>query len=239
MAGAGLLGCPEAIAQETHNEERSYSYSFTTRVHSISHFPMGGVYVNNNPSMDFEASLDIGKTGIFMFKSIDLVDAQSPLHYATVGMSRTISIGSSLEFIPSTGYFLSQSSGFRGSDSDMWAAVSIKKKIGDNVYLLNTTMMGNLVVKEHTPSMTNRLKINVTLSGFELDALVWYSQTLNQPIGYTSGSFGISTPKIPVNKVVSLKMHCAYQQFISQERPGFAMRRGVLFSLIMPLEFSH
>jgi len=238
MAGVGLFGCPEVIAQETNNEVRPYSFSFTTRIHSISHFPMGGVYVNNNPTMDFDASLDIGNTSVFAFRSADLVDSGSPLNYATIGLSRTVGIGEGFDVIPAVGYFLSQNRGFRGPESDAWTAVTLKKRITQGICIYNTTMMGNLVVKEHTPSFTNRLKINFTFSGFELDAFIWYSQTLKQPIGYTSGSLGISTPKIPISKAVSLKMHCAYQQFISSEQPESAMNKGILFSLILPVEFN-
>ncbi|MGE0590763.1 MAG: hypothetical protein AB7O48_19430 [Cyclobacteriaceae bacterium] len=230
----------QSIGQDQGSKASSkpYTLRLVPQIHSTGYFPYGGSYLTYHPTMDAQIFFQKGNTGVFVFKSVDLVDHSVNTNYASIGIVHTIKLSESLEFIPFAGYFLAQVESFKDQSSDAWAAVDLKKRVNKNLVLVNTSMMGNIAQRAHSLSMTNRLKLNYTLRSFTVDMFVWYSQAIDQQRGYTSASLGITAPSIAINPSVKLKFHSAYQQYISQEHPGSAMKRGVLISMSAPIDLS-
>ncbi len=234
----GLSFQSSGQVQGSKASSKPYILRLVPQIHSTGYFPYGGSYVTYHPTMDAQIYFQKGNTGVFVFKSVDLIDYSANTNYASLGIVRTIKLNESLEIIPFAGYFFAQVESFKDQSSDAWAAVDLKKRVNKNLVLVNTSMMGNIAQRAHSLSMTNRLKVNYTFKSITVDMFVWYSQSVGEQQGYTSASLGITAPSVEIGSRTTLKFHCAYQQYVSQEHPSSAMKRGVLLSMSTPIDLS-
>jgi hypothetical protein len=58
---------------------------------------------------------------------------------------------------------------------------------------------------------------------------------LDEGIHATSASFGFTFPIVEVSPKALLQMTSSYQRYLTKDRPSYALREGVLFTLALPI----
>ena len=237
-----LLSLPftgmRSLAQHTVSkaDDQSYSLVLTPKLHSAGHFPYSGSYINRNLNAELGLSYEGSMIGGFISKNIDLVDAHSSLNYATVGLFKSINLNRSIVLTPYLGYFFGQANSLMDTGSDSWAAVVVKFTVNKWFLIENTSLVSNLLQHAAGTSLANRLNVRVTIKGFRFDSFTWYSHVFKQEPHFVSGGFSITTPDWKINDNISVKTQVAMLQQLSLEKPASAKKRGLVVSLIVPIE---
>ncbi len=122
--------------------------------------------------------------------------------------------------------------------SDLWACVVVTLAVSRNVTIENTVLAGNLVRHHPNVSITNRLNAMLRVGRFKVDAYAWYVHSSGSPLHFVSSSLAITSPDWVITPAVSARIQVALLQHMSSEKPEGSMRRGMLVSLIVPVELS-
>jgi hypothetical protein len=217
-------------------DDQSYSLVLTPKVHSAGHFPYSGIYINRNPNTELGLRYEGRLVGGFISKNIDLVDVHSSLTYTTVGLFKSINLNKSIVLTPYVGYFFAQANSFMDPDSDAWASVVLRFTVNKWFLIENTSLVSNLLQHAAGTSLANRFNVRVSLKGFKFDSYTWYSYALNRKPHFVFGSFSITTPDWKLNNNISVKTQVSIVQQLSSEKPASAKKRGLLVSLIVPID---
>lgn len=244
MSVSGLLfSCCLAIGFNTlaqqpvsKVDQRPYSLSLTTKLHSTGHLPYSGVYLNHHLNTEINLSWKYKQFGGFISKNFDYADAHSSVNFSTVGIYRSFQMSKSVKLTPYLGCFLKQVNSLMDNGSDMWAAAVVKATINKWLFIENTSLVGNLVVNPTAASLANRLNVVASIRKFKLDAFAWYSHSFKNAPHFVSASLAITSPDWVITPSVSARVQVAMIQQIANEKPEGAMYRGGLISLIIPID---
>ena len=214
------------------------SVEFVAKIHSTGHSPYSGVYNNRHLNGEFNIRYSRRHFGAFVSKCVDFADMHSGLNFTTAGIHYAFQLTKSLQFLPYVGYFLDQRTSLIGEHSNLWAAAEFKWAITPRFFLKNTALFVNLDKEETAVALSNRINAQAAIGKFKVDMFIWYTHALKDAPHYASVSLAVTSPDWKLSDAVSVRVQVAGLQQISNQRPENAMVRGVLFSLIIPVEWS-
>ena len=233
---AGVKGTAQDAESKTGKQ--SYSLEITPKLHSAGYFQYSGALFNYHPNIELNVTANYKQVGAFITKYHDFVDSHSPVNYTTVGLYGSVYISPQVKVTPYAGYFLAQKHSFMDKASDMWAGLVIRLTISENIWLENTTLVSNLLHHTATMGLANRLNATLIIRKFRLDTYAWYAHSMHTALHGASTGFAVTSPAWALSQAVSMKAQVTVLQQITQERPAGAYERGVLVSLIVPIECS-
>jgi len=235
-----LVAALKTMAQQSVSkaDKQSYSLSLTTKFHSTCHSPFSGIYLNHNFNTEINLSYKYKQIGAFITKNVDIADVHSPINYTTLGIYKTFHLSESVKVMPYVGYFLRQSYSFMDDHSDLWACLVVRFTLNRWLTIENTALIGNLVRHHSKASLANRLNATMLVGKFKVDAYAWYSHSFNSALHFVSTSLAITSPDWVITPSVSARLQVAMLQQVANEKPEGAMHRGVLISLIVPIDLS-
>lgn len=204
----------------------------TPRLNSTGHFPFTGSLINHHLNADINVFYDSKYFGFFIFKSHDLQETHSIVNYLQPGIFANIPLSSTLKLRTFFGYLFSQANGFKDSDSDYYTAATLYWTIGNGFRLENTALFYDLNLGT---KLAERLLFVWEKGKFRADLYFWHRLVLEKNNHATSGMLGITFPPINLSDNVSLLFTSSYQQYLTTNKPGYALRNGFLFSLAMPI----
>ena len=218
---------------KVYAQSRTTAYEFTvrTRFHSLTYFPYSGAFLAKNFNFDVNVNFEVKSYGVFLFRSTDLEDSKSIANYLQPGVYKNFAITPNLKVGPYAGYVFSQTGVFKDADSDFWSAIIATWTPVPRVTIENTLIAFNL--SAHT-SAVNRLFVNYQVNGFRFDVFLW-ERVSWEPRNYsTSMSVGVNFPLVKLGEHFSIQNSISYQSYLTRNKPDFAMKQGVLFSVIVP-----
>lgn len=122
FAGFVCCFCTPSAARATatviDSSGNRMGWEIVSRLNSAGHFPFTGSIVNRHVNADINIALEYQRWGLFLFKSHDLEQRDSPVNYFQPGVFRSISITPDIDVRFFFGYVFSQASSFRDPDSD-------------------------------------------------------------------------------------------------------------------------
>lgn len=204
----------------------------TPRVNSAGHFPFTGSLLNTHVNADLNIFYERRRTGFFLFKSVDLVDAHSGVNYFQPGIFRKFEWGPRVQLRAFVGYLFTQTQGFRDDDSDYYTAATVYWTVHENLKVENTALFFDL---SQSKKLANRLLLSYFWKGFKLDLYVWHRWECERSNHATSASIAIGLPKIKITNALAIQNTVSYQGYLSEEKPSYAMRQGLLVSVAFPI----
>ena len=240
MFSLWFIVCVKGTAQqsESKTEKQSYSLEITPKLHSAGYFQYSGALFNYHPNIELNVTVNYKQLGAFITKYYDFVDSHSSLNYTTVGLYGSVHIGPQIKVTPYAGYFFAQKHSVMDKGSDLWAGLVIRLTISENIWIENTTLVSNLLHHTATTSLANRVNAALMVGKFRLDSYAWYAHSMHTALHGVSTGLALTSPEWTLSQVVSIKAQVTFLQQITQERPAGAYERGVLVSLIVPIECS-
>lgn len=233
---AGINGVAQQLASKAGKQP--YSLEVTPKLHSAGHSLYSGIYLNHHPNLEMNVTFKYKQMGAFMSKYVDLVDTHSSINYSTFGVFRSFELSKSLKLTPYVGYFFSQANSFMDKGSDLWVGLVTRLDVNERLWVENTTLAGNLLNHQGTTSLANRVNGAVLIGKFRFDTYVWYTHSLHTALHFVSASLALTSPEWIVTPSVSMKVQVSMLQQITEERPAGTFDRGVLISLIVPMDCS-
>lgn len=231
---AGVKGT--AQQSESKTGKQSYSLEITPKLHSAGYFQYSGVLFNYHPNIELNVTVNYKQFGAFVTKYHDFIDSHSSVNYTTAGLYGSVQLSQQVKVTPYAGYFFAQKHSFMDKASDMWAGLVIRLTIRENIWIENTTLVSNLLHHMATTSLANRLNATLMIGKFRLDSYAWYAHSMHTALHGASTGFAVTSPKWALSQAVSIKAQVTLLQQLTQERPAGAYERGVLVSLIVPIE---
>lgn len=223
------MGTAGQVAAQNDSVKRDLV--ITPRVNSAGHFPFTGALLNRNINFDVNIFYERQKLGFFLFQSIDPVDRRSYVNYFQPGIFKRIDFSDNFRMRVFFGYIFSQTTGFRDKDSDYYSAATFYWTHG-KLRIENTLLFFDLTL---SAKLANRLFANYTAGKFRFDAYVWHRWAFASEFHSTSAAFAVNFPAIPLGKKISLTTSAMYQGYITQNKPDYALRSGVLISVAAPI----
>jgi hypothetical protein len=226
------MGATPTLAQTDVQESKKYDLIITPRFNSAGHFPFTGALLNKNLNFDFNIYYERNKYGFFIFQSFDLEDRHSYVNYLQPGVFRKFNVSPTVQFGLYFGYIFSQTTGFRDGDSDYYTALTTSWDITEKIRLENTALFFDLTIQS---KMANRLLLKYTLKNFRFDAYMWNRIILEDGNHSVSGSLAVNFPLIHLSDRVGIQTTASYQGYITENKPVWARRSGLLFSVAFPI----
>jgi hypothetical protein len=224
----------QSKAQIKTDSAKPYVLIITPRINSAGYFPFTGAVLNNNVNFDFTVDFEKANRGFILFQSFDLQNKNSPINYFQPCVFEKFPVGASLTFGVYFGYLFSQMYGFSDKgESDYFGALTENWTISKKLRLENTMLFGNLTTQMN---LVNRLELLYTLDKFSIDLylherLVFETRDLS-----TSGAIAINLPRVKLaDKLVALAT-LTYNNYLSKNRPSYALENGFFFSLAFPID---
>ena len=231
------LTCPASNAMLQQGDTTTQTiFVITPRINSTGHFPFTGALINHNFNADINIFMERKGLGFFLFKSHDLEETRSIVNYLQPGIFTTARLSSSVSTRIFLGYLFSQANSFRDADSDYYTALTLYWQISKQLRLENTALLFDLRQKI---KLADRLLLSWKSKLFKLDLYFWQREVFHEKDHSTSAMLGVTFPQLKISKSISLLFTSSYQRYLSNNRPGFALRDGFLFSLSMPIELMH
>lgn len=222
-----------AIAQQNNSDTiPDVTFVITPRLNSTGHFPFTGSYINKNVNADINIFYERKTLGFFLFKSQDLEDRHSIVNYLQPGLFKKVELSASFKLRFFVGYLFAQTQGFRDPDSDYYAAVVAYWSLGSNFRLEHTALFFDLTQNK---KLANRFVFSYLTNGFKFDAFVWNRWIFEEATSSTSVSLSVNLPPIKLSDRVAIQSTVSYQSYLTREKPEYAMRSGVLFSVGVPV----
>jgi hypothetical protein len=236
MAITGLILSIDTYAdrQDGNLKDSTSAPAFvvTPRINSTGHFPFTGSLINYHLNADLNIFYDQGRVGFFIFKSFDVVDLHSIVNYLQPGVFTTIKISPVVKARVFFGYLFSQTNHFRDPDSDYYTAITWYWDPSRRFHLENTSLFYDYNIKK---KLANRVFASWSTRKIKLELYVWHRMVLDEGIHATSASFGFTFPIVEVSPKALLQMTSSYQRYLTKDRPSYALREGVLFTLALPI----
>ena len=227
-----------SVAQQSVSkaDDQPYSLEITPKLHSAGHSLYSGVYLNHHLNLELNARFKYKRIGAFITKYADFVDTHSPINFASVGVFRNIDFNRHVILTPYVGYFLTQNNSFMDKGSDMWAGLVIKVTISERVWIENTSLVANLLHQAGNPTaMANRLNGALLIGKFRMDSYIWYAHSRHTALHFVGTSLALTSPEWILSPSVSAKVQITVLQKLSDEKPEGAHDRGLIISLIVPI----
>lgn len=211
------------------------TFLITPRFNSAGHFPFSGALINNHPNLDINVFFEKKGNGFFVFKSHDLNDPHSIVNYLQPGIFKKFNLRTNLRLGTFFGYVFSQTEGFKDKDSDFYTAAVIYWTITDKLKLENTALFFDL---SQSVKLANRMLLSYTLKEFKVDLYVWERVVFEANAYATSASFAINFPKIRLSDAIHIQNTVSYQGYLTPAKPEWALRKGLLVSVAIPISIS-
>jgi hypothetical protein len=236
-----FIAWTNGVAQQLENkaDKQPCSLQVTPKLHSAGHSLYSGIYLNHHLNMEVNVTYKYKQMGVFVSKYVDFVDAHSSINYATTGLFRSFQLNKSVRLTPYLGYFFKQANSFVDKGSDMWACVVVRFTINEWMWIENTSLAGNLLRRHSVPSLANRLNGTMLIGKLRLDSYIWYTHSLHSGPHCVSASLALTSPELALSQSVAMKVQLSMLQQITEEKPAGASDRGVLLSLIVPIDCSN
>jgi len=215
----------------------SKDFTLTSRINSTGHFPYTGSFLNHHLNADFNLYYQKKNAGFFIFKSLDLEDLSSDVNYLQPGIFYKYHAGKKITLAPYVGYVFEQTRGFADKSSDVFVALVTTFK-NRNIKIENTSLFLNFLELGATRNLTNRLEINIAFQRMGLSWFTWHKASLFGIREYVSTAFALKFPKISFSKNMALESSIMFQSYVTNNKPSYAFRRGVLFTLAFPLDLN-
>lgn len=236
FAGFVCCFCTPSAARATatviDSSGNRMGWEIVSRLNSAGHFPFTGSIVNRHVNADINIALEYQRWGLFLFKSHDLEQRDSPVNYFQPGVFRSISITPDIDVRFFFGYVFSQASSFRDPDSDFYAAPVLYWNIGSGFKLENCALFFDL---SSVAKLANRVKMVWTTGSVSLEAFVWHRWVIRQDRHATSASLAFGLPPLRFSKSAELVLSLSYQGYVTRAKPDFARRDGFLVNLALAL----
>ncbi len=206
----------------------------TPRLHSIGFFPFTGAVLNHHPSADINVFYQRRQYGFFLYQSADLLDRHSFVNYLQPGIFRSFRLSRSVEARLFLSYICSQSEGWFDRYSDYVVAPAFYWTVNPSLKLESTTLFFDLT---QGAKVATRARATYDWRGFRFESFLWYRAVFSERGGALSGSIGVSLPRAELSKRVFLQATVSYMGYLTERKPSFAARDGLLFTLAMPMEW--
>jgi hypothetical protein len=210
----------------------------TTRLHSVSHFPFSGSYINRHLNVDLNLFYERNRIGAFLFKAQDLEDKHGIVNYFQPGIFKRFPAGKNLTFTVFGGYLFNQTAGFSDKDSDVWTALGTTWNISNHFKIENTALFFNVTKTELNSQWANRTVISAIYRDFKFDLYIWHNIVFKTNFQFTSAALALNFPKIHLSDKIKIQNSFSYQSYLSENKPSWAMRHGFLFSIAVPIQIS-
>ncbi len=214
-------------------------FSITTRLHSTSHFPYTGSFINRHLNADINIYYEKNRVGFFLFKAQDLEEKHGFVNYLQPGVFKRFAVGQKLTLSFFGGYLFNQINGFNDNDSDVWGAFNANYVINPHFKIENTALFFNLTKSELHPQWANRTVFSAMYNDFKFDLYVWHNIAFETNFQFTSGAVAINFPHIALSEKVKIRNSFMYQSYLSDNKPSWAMSNGFLFSIAVPIQISN
>lgn len=212
-----------------------YVFIVTPRINSAGHFPFTGSLINRNLNGDINIFYSRRTLGFFIFKSYDLVDSHSAVHYFQPGVFLNIPIQSTFKLRTVFGYLFSQTTEFRDADSDYYAALALYWDVTPRVKIEHTALWYDCTINS---KLANRFLVSWESKKIRIDLYVWHRLVIGEQTQALSSSLAITYPKIKINKNVSLHLTTSYLGYLTNAKPDFALRDGFLLTMAVPVRMN-
>lgn len=213
-------------------------FVITTRLHSMSHFPFTGSFLNRHLNVDINVFYERNRMGAFLFKAQDLEDRHGIVNYLQPGVFKRFPVGKKLTFTLFGGYLFTQTAGFSDKDSDVWGAFHTTWLINDHFKVENTALFFNITKPELSAQLANRTVFSALVKDFKFDFYLWHNIVFETNFQFTSAAVAVNFPKIHLSEKIKIQNSFMYQSYLSENKPSWAMRNGFLFSIAVPIQFS-
>lgn len=202
-----------------------------TRLHSTGYYPYTGSLINRHPTADINLFYERKTLGFFLFYSRDLIEKHSIVNYLQPGIFATLKVNPSLRTRIYFGYLLSQANGFRDTDSDFYTSMAQYWNLGKGFRVENTALLydWNLNLK-----VADRLLFVYQTKPVKIEFFIWYRKVLESSEHATSAMVAFTSPRLALSKSFTLLFTGAYQQYLSQYRPSYALKNGFVFTIAAP-----
>lgn len=207
------------------------TWVFTPRLNSTGHFPFTGALINHHVNADFNIFYEHRPVGFFLFWSRDLVE-KSIVNYLQPGIFATATLSPKVKVRIFFGYLFSQAETFRDPDSDYYTAATLYWDFGSGFRLENTALFYDLKLGT---KLANRFLLVWQRRKVKVDLYVWERVVLETNSHATSAMLAFTFPQIKLSDKTALVFSSSYQTYLTANRPSWALDRGFLFSLSMPL----
>lgn len=223
-------------AQIRTDSARPYTLIILPRVNSAGYFPFTGAVLNHNVNFDFTVDLEKANRGFILFQSFDLQNKNSPINYFQPCVFEKFPVGASLSIGVYFGYLFSQMYGFSDKgESDYFGALTQNWTISKKLRLENTMLFGNLTTQMN---LVNRMELLYTLDKFSVDFYLHERVVFETKDLSTSGAIAVNLPRVKLADKLFALATLTYNNYLSKNRPSYALENGFFFSLAFPIDLS-
>ena len=226
-----LISSP-IIAQEQAEDTTRRTFVITPRINSAGHFPFSGALLNKNTNIDLNIFFEHKGYGFFVFQSVDLEDNRSFANYLQPGIFKKFKLRPAVQLGLFAGYIFSQTTGFRDNDSDYFTAAVVYWTISPHLNVESTSLFFDL---SQSTKLAQRFLMSYSLKGFRLEYYLWYRVVFEQNTHALSSSLALYSPKAKIAGNLYVQTSISYWGYLTETKPSFALRNGVLFSVAFPL----
>jgi hypothetical protein len=233
----GLLICfsLKTNAQDSIANSTKRTLILTTKLHSTGHFPYSGSLLNHHVNGDVSLFFQKQNWGFFVFKALDFEDLQSDVNYLQTAVFRKTNLTRSFSLTPYAGYLFLQNRAFADFGSDVFMALSTTVE-SQNLMIENTTLITNVFNKGYQRAMANRMEIRYAFKPMHVSWFIWHNMGLPDNGKQTlSTALAFRFPKVRWLAKIPLQSTLLFQSYLSNYKPDYAMRRGVVFSCVFPV----
>jgi hypothetical protein len=208
------------------------TFVITPRLHSAGYFPYTGALLNQNPVLDVNVFFERKNLGFFVFQSFDLVDRRSYVNYLQPGVFATFRFHPGMRLRAFAGYIFAQTEHFRDPDSDFFLAANFNWDITKRFRIENTLLYYDFTIRE---KMANRLLLSWASRFLRADFYLWNRWVLEESQQAISASLALSGPSLKLGKKASVQLTAAYMRYLTEYKPVYALRDGLIFTLTVPV----
>lgn len=205
--------------------------TLTPRLNSAGYFPFTGSIINHHVNMDVNLFYEKGGRGFFLFKSFDPVDVHSSINYFQPGAFVTIRPRSAFRLRVFAGYLFSQTTHFRDEDSDFYSALGIYWDITPQVKVQHTVLYYDV---QTNSKLANRLLVTWQSKALKVDVYLWHRWVMEEHSEAISGSVAV-TYSLELSERCRMELTGSYLSYLTQEMPSYALRRGLVLTVGIPL----
>lgn len=210
------------------------------RLHSAGYFPFTGALLNHSPVADVNVFYERNSAarvaaGFFIFQSLDLGDRHSYANYFQPGVFATVKVHPTFKVRGFFGYIFSQTQGFRDpGDSDYYAATTLYWDPAKHLSIQNTVLFYDYNISR---KLANRLLVSCQYDKFKADFFLWNRLVMAEKRQAVSASIALTFPIIKVGekRKTSIQVTSAYMWYLTSYRPSFALDKGFIFTLGVPI----
>jgi hypothetical protein len=224
------------VAQIKADSVRPYTLVISPRINSAGYFPFTGAVLNHNVNFDFTVDFEKANRGFILFQSFDLQNKNSPINYFQPCVFEKFPVGASLSFAVYFGYLFSQMYSFSDKgESDYFGALTQNCTLSKKLRVENTMLFGNLTTQTN---LVNRLELLYTLDKFSVDFYLHERVVFETKDLSTSGAIAVNLPRVKLAAKLFALATLTYNNYLSKNKPSYALENGFFLSLAFPVDLS-